>query len=108
MTNGEISTREHIQALFDEFKERYLSDQRTRDDAFEDFKKNLDKEGKLLADSYLKDLKAYPTVQDFNELKDKVTNEFGTAVGKAKAFAIGLGLLAVAISGAGVLFAMIK
>lgn len=108
MTNGQISTKEHLEKVFDEFKGRYLSDQQSRDKAFDDFKKQLGNEGKLLADSYLKDLKAYPTVADFNELKDKVTNEFGTAVGKAKAFAVGLGLIAVGISGAGLLYAVMK
>ena len=92
---SEVPLKEHIEKLFDEFKDRYESEQLTTKEIFDEFKKELDEKTKLAAVEIERRFNAYPTINDFNDLKETVTTEFASTLGKAKAYAIGLGLFGV-------------
>lgn len=97
-----------LEKVFAEFKERYLSDQQSRDKAFEDFKKQLSDEDKRLAEKYKSDLSAYPNIDDFNELKEKVTVEFAAQFGRMRSAVFILSVIAAATAIAAVLVAYYK
>lgn len=108
MTSEQVSVKEHLEKLFDEFKERYMSERQSTLDAINEFKKTLDEKDRTAAIEIERRLTAYPTIKDFNELKEKVTIEFSSSIGKAKAYAIGLGVLGVMISLVVGTFAILK
>lgn len=98
MTSEQVSVKEHLEKIFDEFKERYESERQSTLDALREFKETLSEKDKTAAMEIERRLTSYPTIRDFNELKEKVTIEFSSSIGKAKAYAIGLGILSVIIS----------
>lgn len=90
-----VSLKEHVEKLFDEFKDRCDSERLATKEVFEIFKRDLDEKTKLAATEIERRFNAYPTIKDFNDLKETVTTEFASALGKAKAYAIGLGLFGI-------------
>lgn len=108
MTNGQVSVKEHLEKLFDEFKERYESERQATLAALEEFKETLSEKDRIAAIEIERRLTSYPTIEDFNKLKERVTVEFASSVGKAKAYAIVLGVLGVTISLVVGAFAILK
>lgn len=94
----QVTVKEHLEKIFDEFKDRYESERQSTLAALDEFKKTLSEKDKITANEIERRLTAYPTIKDFNELKEKVTVEFSSSIGQAKAYAIGMGLVGVIIS----------